>query len=50
MTTPDRTTRLVLARLAELEARIADDAQLATALQTIALAWGWCDGALPERL
>lgn len=29
---------------------IADDAQLATALQTIALVWGWCDGALPERL
>lgn len=29
---------------------IADDAQLATALQTVALIWGWCEGALPERL
>jgi hypothetical protein len=29
---------------------LSDDTQLAIAMQTIALVWGWCDGALPERL
>lgn len=29
---------------------LSDDAHLATAMQTIALVWGWCEDALPERL
>lgn len=29
---------------------LSDDTQLATAMQTIALVWGWCNDALPERL
>jgi hypothetical protein len=29
---------------------LSDDTQLATAMQTIALVWGWCSDALPERL
>lgn len=29
---------------------LSDNTELATAMQTIALVWGWCSDALPERL
>lgn len=29
---------------------LSDDAQLAIAMRTIALVWGWCDDALPGRI